>query len=51
LHGTADIYGSVVGNSISTVGNFNLHYDEALSKSGQIMYYKVSKWEELTAGQ
>ncbi|MDX2225648.1 MAG: hypothetical protein SFY92_00900 [Verrucomicrobiae bacterium] len=52
IHGTADIYGAVTGSTIRSVGNFVIHYDESMNEDkDKVLYYDVSRWEELFEGQ
>jgi hypothetical protein len=45
---TSDICGSVVGDTITLLGNTGFHYDEALGKDVLGSPYGVEKWRELT---
>ena len=46
LHGTADFFGSVVGDSVSIGGSVNFHYDESLDTEGQILGFSLVSWSE-----
>lgn len=42
-----DYEGSIVGNSASLNGHFDIHYDEALGRSGPQYGFVVTSWQEL----
>lgn len=46
--GSGDIYGAIVGNTVSMTGVQSIHYDEALADRGLISDYKVVSWFEDT---
>ena len=49
LNGTSDTYGAVVGNTVTTVGTSNFHYDEALGLlGGGAPTYDLVAWQELS---
>lgn len=48
INGNGDVMGSVVGNTITLVGNASFHYDESLSDFGGNATFGVDKWRELT---
>lgn len=41
------MYGAVVGNEITLTGNYEFHYDEALSDYGTNGSYRLESWREL----
>jgi hypothetical protein len=46
--GTSDIYGAIVGNTISTSGTPRFHYDRNLSIPGSVpAYYTLIGYREL----
>lgn len=48
IRGNGAIYGSVVGNTATVVGNAAFHYDEALAKKGD-KTFRISKWREFVS--
>jgi len=42
-----DWFGSVIVNSLTMNGHFNLHYDENLPASTDILGYRIASWKEL----
>ena len=44
---TYDMVGSIIGNTISMNGHFNLHYDESLLSSGPRRGFVANSWREL----
>lgn len=48
VHGDPQVYGSIVGNEITVVGNAEFHYDEALGNFGGNNPFGIVKWLELT---
>jgi hypothetical protein len=45
---TGQVFGSIVGKSVTMTGVTNLHYDEALGSGGIINSYKIVSWFEDT---
>lgn len=48
IHGNGEVYGSIVGKTITVVGNTKFHYDEALGNFGGNNPFGIVKWLELT---
>lgn len=46
INGTADFYGSVVGNTITINGSVNFHYDESMDTAGEILGFSLVSWRE-----
>ena len=48
MNGTSDTYGALIGNSVTTVGTSNFHYDEALGLlGGGAPTYDLVSWQEM----
>lgn len=48
MNGTSDTYGALIGNSVTTVGTADFHYDEALGLlGGGAPTYDLVSWQEL----
>lgn len=45
--GGATVIGAIVGNSMKTTGNFNVHYDESLPHQGSVESYRLVSWNEV----
>lgn len=48
MNGTSDTFGALIGNSVTTVGTSDFHYDEALGLlGGGAPTYDLVSWQEL----
>lgn len=48
IRGNGDVMGSVVGKTITFMGNAEFHYDESLADFGTTTPFSIAKWRELT---
>jgi len=46
IAGNVDFFGAIIGSNITMNGNCQFHYDENLQSYGDIIYYKLTSWEE-----
>ncbi|MEY2879133.1 MAG: hypothetical protein RLZZ15_1513 [Verrucomicrobiota bacterium] len=49
INGNGDVLGSVVGYTVTVVGNASFHYDESLANWGGSNPFQISKWRELVS--
>jgi Tfp pilus assembly protein PilX len=51
INGNGDIFGAVVGHTITLTGNAAFHYDESLENLDTGMPFGVDQWREITSGE